>query len=123
MNHKFINKFLSFLLAALVMGMTTMPAQAAMVGTDAIVSAQQSQVDRDQLLSALQRDDIKTELAKMGVDAADAAERVSRLTDAEVIELNNRLGELPAGGDTAGVLIVIIVVLIITEVTGVTDIF
>jgi len=106
-----------------LMGAQIVPVQAAMVGTQQVVQAEQSRVDRAQLLAALEREDVRSQLEAMGVDQAMAAERVAAMTDAEIAELNQRIGELPAGGDALGVILVIFLVFVITDVLGATDIF
>jgi predicted homoserine dehydrogenase-like protein len=106
-----------------LMGAQIVPVQAAMVGTQQVVQAEQSRVDRAQLLAALEREDVRVQLEAMGVDQTMAAERVAAMTDAEIAELNQRIGELPAGGDALGVLLVIFLVFVITDVLGATDIF
>lgn len=106
-----------------LMGAQIVPVQAAMVGTQQVVQAEQSRVDRAQLLAALEREDVRSQLEAMGVDQTMAAERVAAMTDAEIAELNQRIGELPAGGDALGVILVIFLVFVITDVIGATDIF
>ena len=108
-----IKKIGLILFAASLMGMTAAPAQAAMVATDSVIAAEQSQFDRGQLMAALQREEIKDQLVLMGVDTSAAMERVARLTDAEVTELNTRLAGMPAGGDGTGIALLVIVVLLI----------
>jgi hypothetical protein len=106
-----------------IMGAQIAPVQAAMVTTPQVIQAEQTRVDRADLLAALEREDVRSQLEAMGVDASMAAERVAAMTDAEVAELNERLGDLPAGADALGVILLILLVFIITDVIGATDIF
>ena len=106
-----------------IMGAQIAPVQAAMVTTPQVIQAEQTRVDRADLLAALEREDVRSQLEAMGVDAGMAAERVAAMTDAEVAELNERLGDLPAGADALGVILLILLVFIITDVIGATDIF
>ena len=71
----------------------------------------------------LEREEVGARLIEMGVDIKLARERVASLTDAEIAVLNERLGELPAGGDVLVVMLIIFLVFIMTDVLGVTDIF
>jgi hypothetical protein len=48
---------------------------------------------------------------------------VAALTDAEVARLNQRIAELPAGGDVLGVILLIFIIFVITDAIGATDIF
>jgi hypothetical protein len=46
----------------------------------------------------------------MGLDAASAKDRVAAMTDAEVAYLAGRIERLPAGADTAGVILLILII-------------
>jgi hypothetical protein len=46
----------------------------------------------------------------MGLDGATAKDRVAAMSDAEVSYLAGRINNLPAGADTAGVLILILII-------------
>lgn len=98
-------------------------ASAAIVGTEAALSAQQVQSERARISAALEREDVRQALLAAGVDPAEAAGRVAALTDSEVSELAARVDELPAGGDALGVVAFIFVVLLITDILGFTDVF
>jgi hypothetical protein len=113
----------SVLLAALLVGAQIAPAQAAMVGTAQVLAAEQGRLDRDKLASLLERKDLQRQLSALGVDVQHAKARVAGLTDAEVAQLNQRIAELPAGGDALGVILLILIIFIITDALGATDIF
>jgi uncharacterized membrane protein YgcG len=99
------------------------PARAGLLTTGQAIAAEQGRVDRQGLLSALEREDLRRQLAALGVDVASARERVAALTDSEVARLNQRLAELPAGGDVLGVILLLFIVFIVTDALGATDIF
>lgn len=109
--------------SALLLTMTALPASAAMVGTDRVLGSASLEADRAELVSMLEREDVREQLGAMGVDPDAAQERVSRMTDAEVARLKDRIGELPAGQDALGVALVVFLVFVITDVVGATDIF
>lgn len=109
--------------SALLLTMTALPASAAMVGTDRVLGNASLEADRAELVSMLEREDVREQLGAMGVDPDAAQERVSRMTDAEVARLKDRIGELPAGQDALGVALVVFLVFVITDVVGATDIF
>lgn len=113
----------SVLLAALLVGAQIAPAQAAMVGTAQVLAAEQGRLDRDKLASLLEREDLQRQLSALGVDVQHAKARVAGLTDAEVAQLNQRIAELPAGGNALGVILLILIIFIITDALGATDIF
>jgi hypothetical protein len=63
-------------------------------------------------------------MVALGVDAADAAQRVAALSDAELVALEGKLNELPAGSTSViAVVGIVAIVLIILELVGVTNIF
>jgi hypothetical protein len=113
----------TLLLAAALLGAPIAPAQAAMVGTAEVLAAEQGRLDRHRLASLLERQDLQRRLSALGVDVQHARERVASLTDAEVARINQRIAELPAGGDVLGVILLIFIIFIITDAIGATDIF
>jgi hypothetical protein len=98
-------------------------ANAALVGTEAVVNAAQAQQDRERVLSTLNRDDVKTQLVARGVDPAQVQARLESLTDEEVQTLAANMDQLPAGGDGLGLLVFLFIVLLITDILGFTNIF
>lgn len=80
--------------------------------------------DMASIQAQLARDDVRAQLAKFGVDAADIDSRLAVMSDSELASLAKRMQETPAGGD--GLLAVIgltFVVLLILELVGVINIF
>lgn len=118
-----LRKYLALLLSCALLGAPALPAHAAMIGTAQALAAEQGRVDRERLASLLEREDLQRQLATLGVDVQDARQRVASLTDAEVSRLNQRLAELPAGGDVLGAILLIFIVFVITDAIGATDIF
>ncbi len=98
-------------------------AKAAIIGTDAVVNAENIQQQRAHISSLLNRDHVKTYLAARGVDPAYLQSRVDSLSDAEVDALATRLDRLPAGGDLLTIALIAFIVLVILDAVGVTDIF
>lgn len=98
-------------------------ANAALVGTEALVHAAQAQQDRERVLNALNRDDVQARLVARGVDPAQVQTRLESLTDEEVQTLAAKMDQLPAGGDGLGILVFLFVVLLITDILGFTNIF
>jgi len=99
------------------------PAYAGMVGTGTVIDHQQTVLDRGQLLTTLDRDDVRRQLIAMGVDPQAARERVASLSDEELHSVAGRVQDLPAGGDILGVAVLIFLVLLFTDIMGYTDIF
>lgn len=103
-------------------GSVTLPVQAAMISTPDVIQSQQSQYDREQLFSMLDRDDVQEKLVSMGVAPELVLERINSMTDFEIAQLNQQINDMPAGG-VLGVVVLIFIVFIITDVIGATDIF
>lgn len=99
------------------------PAYAGMVGTATVLEQAQRSVERAELLEMLDRESVRAQLEEMGVDAEAAKQRVAAMTDAEISQLNERLAEMPAGGDAVGIIVLFLVIFIITDMLGATDIF
>jgi hypothetical protein len=73
--------------------------------------------------TALMRADVQKQLTAMGVNPADAMQRIASLPDQDVTKLAEQFESMPAGGDLLGVIGIVFVVLLILELTGVIDIF
>ena len=115
---------------ALVMFMLTGPidaAHAALITTEQAVEAGAAQGERERVAAFLARDDVRTQMAALGVDPSEAADRVASLSDAEVRQIAGHLGQLPAGqsavGAVIGAALLIFLILLITDLLGLTDVF
>lgn len=115
-------KIISLIALIGFMGFVTLPVQAAMVTTPDVLQSQQSEYDRQQLVELLDREDVQKQLLDYGVAPEQVKDRVSKMTDAEVAQLNEQIADMPAGG-ILGAILLIFVVFIITDVIGATDIF
>ena len=112
---------LSVLVAIGVMSLS-IPAQAALVGTEQIISEASGQIF-DQKEMQQKRDWIQVKLEEGGISPADSALRVSSLSDEQVIQVHKRMDEMPAGAGVAGTVLLIFAILAVTDLMGVTDIF
>lgn len=111
---------------AMVMMVTTMwsvPAMAGMVGTGDMIASQQTQVDRQELLSMLERQDVQDKLASMGVSKSEVKKRVQSLTPQELSSFNQQLAQAPAGEGVVGIIVLFLLVFIITDMLCATNIF
>ncbi len=115
-------KWISWIALWAFMGFITLPVQAAMVTTPDVLHTQQSEYDRQQLVELLDREDVQKQLLDYGVAPEQVKDRVSKMTDAEVAQLNDQIADMPAGG-ILGAILLIFVVFVITDVIGATDIF
>ena len=80
-----------------------------MIGTDQVATTS-SQADRSAVLSFVTRADVAGQLQGLGLDAASAKDRVAAMTDAEISYLAGQINSLPAGADTAGVILLILII-------------
>ena len=98
-------------------------AQASLVGTEAVINANQVQHNRERLHQMLNREDVKSQLIARGVNPSQVQARVDSLTDQEVQTLAAKMDQMPAGGDVLGVIVFLFLVLLITDILGFTNIF
>lgn len=110
------------LIGALLFSGVVGQASAAVITTQEAMSAEVRGAMEDDVRAAFARDDVREAMARLGVDPADADARVAALSDAELMQLQGQLDQLPAGGVLA-VIGVVFVVLLILELVGVTNIF
>ncbi len=99
------------------------PAQAALIGTEALATTSSRQAYEQKIHAALSRDDVARQLQNMGVNTDEARQRVAALTDQELASLSDRIDRLPAGGDFFGTVGLIFIILLITDILGFTKIF
>ena len=103
------------------------PLLAAMVPTEATIYKIKIQDARDHLKTFISRDDIKNALISQGIDPYEAKARVDSLSDSEVIEVADKIEQLPAGGGVFGAIIgaalIVFLVLLLTDILGYTDVF
>jgi hypothetical protein len=120
---KSIQKYLSVLLSVTLMSLSFTSARAAMIGNDVVINLAQQGNAKTELLQTINRSDVKQQLLNMGVKPENIESRINLMTHEEVAQLNQQIGELPAGGDVLGVILVIFIIFVITDVIGATDIF
>lgn len=125
-----MKRFLVFLLVAVLgfQSLAIVPAQAALVSTGEVIASDSSLTsDRDRLNALMQREEVRQELQRNGIDPDEAAARVAALTDAEVADVTARLDELPAGQSAIGVIVgavvLIFIVLLVTDLLCLTSVF
>jgi hypothetical protein len=94
-----------------------LPAQAALVATDAAL-------ERQRIAGLLERAEVQQQLRAYGVEPAEARARVAALTDAEAAQLVSNIDELPAGGiGIVGAIVLVFLVLLVTDILGYTKVF
>lgn len=116
-----LNRIISITLSLALFMLPLGVAQSAMINNAQLIGSHAN--DRAALLQKLNRQEVRNYLSGMGVDADQVKQRVTQMTDQEVATLNQRVGELPAGGDALGVILLVFIVFIITDAIGATDVF
>jgi hypothetical protein len=111
----------------LMLDFSVRTANAKMVDTETMMRATQQKDGRDRIIAFLERKEVQQAMAQHNVSIDEAKKRVAALTDAEVMQINQTMDRLPAGGDGVGVVVgaavFIFVVLLITDLLGLTHVF
>ena len=116
-------KSLSLASLLVFFAMQMMPLQAAMLSTTDISLTLAGQVSVERLLGELERPQLQMKLVAMGVDPAQAEDRLRRMTDSELQALAANFDSAPAGGSAGGILLTLFIVFVVTDMLGATDIF
>jgi hypothetical protein len=120
MMSRFRRLIASLLVVSTAMLSAPMPAQAGIVATDAALAAGK----REQVLSILERSEVRSQLQALGVSPDQVKARVDAMSDDEVMQLAGQIDSLPAGGvDILGAILLVFLVLLITDILGLTKIF
>jgi hypothetical protein len=119
MTKRILVTFLALNLLAAGVGQTAI---AAMIGTQDVLSSEQHAELLVQVRGDLARDDVRSQFLSLGVDPLHIDQRLDQLTEQELVQLSDRIDEMPAGAGL-GALGVVLVVLIVLELLGVINIF
>ncbi|MCK2096057.1 PA2779 family protein [Thauera aromatica] len=100
------------------------PTHAGLIPTEQLArsAAPEQGASHARLAAALERDDVRAELERQGVDPALARERIAALTDEEAARLAEQIDSAPAGGIIEAILLVFFV-LLLTDILGLTKVF
>ena len=104
-----MNNMLCRLLIALMAWTPFQMAHAGMIGTEQLVSSTSS-ADRTTVLNVLSRTDVASQLQSLGINPAQARDRVQAMSDQEIAALASRLDSLPAGASSSGGVILVIII-------------
>lgn len=112
----------SIVLSMLLLGIQA-PVQADSVSTQALTMQVELQLQRDDVRDLIAREEVRDALLGYGVSLADVDYRIDNLTTGELLQLENRLAELPAGGSIGGAILGIILIFVLLDLLGATDVF
>ena len=118
-------RYVSFFMAMMMAlgSVWSATATAGMVGTGEMIGQQQVQLDRQELISMLDRQDVQAKLADLGVSQDQVKERIQNLTPAELADFERQLAEAPAGQDVVGIIVLFLLVFMITDMLCATNVF
>ena len=91
-------------------------AHAGMVSTEDVMASEQAATARQQIKALAQRPELAKQLKAFGASPDQVEARVNAMTDAEVLALADKLGDLPAGGqvsDNTLILILLVIILVL----------
>jgi hypothetical protein len=106
----------------LALSMPLGAAQAALIGTEQVVSPSRADADRARVATFMTRGDVRAEMRRMGVDPAEAERRIAVMSDVEIGQIAARINEAPAG-TLVGAALLVFIILLITDLAGLTDVF
>lgn len=115
--------FVCMLVASFTFVGFTQTVQAAMIGTEQVLAAENAKQNQTRITAALERPEVIAQLEQYGVSKADAQARVAVLTDEEAAMLAEQIDTLPAGGDVLGAVLLVFFVLLLTDILGFTKVF
>lgn len=119
-----MNRIQTFMVIATFASATVqMPASAAPVSNSQLSIQSELQLQRDDVRTLLDREDVRSALLGYGVNASDAEQRINNMTESELRQIHDRMSNLPAGEGALGAVLTVLLILILLDVIGATDIF
>lgn len=123
------NKMRTSIVSVLVLSISTwgLPALAAPVSAEQVMTitvSEQNAAQRAELVTWLDREDVRQQMTELGVSPTQAMARVASLSDAEVSRLAGEIETSPAAGNgVVGAIVFVFLVLIVTDLLGLTKVF
>jgi Family of unknown function (DUF6627) len=112
----------------LLMSLPVQTVRAAMIKTETVLTQSTVNDVRENLNQFLKREDVQAIMTAQGISPVEVKARVDSLSDDEIMQIADKLDQLPAGGtSTIGVIaiasVIVFIILLITDILGYTDIF
>lgn len=111
------------MMAAFLAGGVAAPASANMVDNKQLAMQSELQMQRDSVLNLMALEDVQSAMMAYGISASDIESRINNLTEAELLQIQGQLDQLPAGQDALGVILTLLLIFILLDLAGITDIF
>lgn len=118
---------ISFTILMLSISVPYQSALAALVGTETVIENNRIAETRNYLKKALEREEVKNALTARGIDPMEAQARIDSLSDSEIAHIADRMDQLPAGGDSFFIFLILVAVvafvtIVVLDAMGYTDI-
>ena len=118
---------ITFTILMLSISVPYQSALAALVGTETILENSRVNETRRILEIALEREDVRNALLARGIDPMEARARIDSLSDAEIANIADRMDQLPAGGDSFFIFLILVALvafltIVVLDALGYTDI-
>ncbi len=123
------NKMRTSIASVLILSISTwgLPALAAPVSAEQVMTltvSEQHTAQRAELVTWLDREDVRQQMTALGVSPTQAMARVASLSDAEVSRLAGEIETSPvAGNGVVGAVVFVFLVLLVTDLLGLTKVF
>jgi hypothetical protein len=109
----FFRTFCAVLIVSLLNLGMLQTAGAAAIDTQTAIALEDRAAVTARIDERLAREDVRQAMQSLGVDPDQARERVAALTDAEVLQLDGKLAQLPAAGDGGWIILFIVMAVLI----------
>lgn len=109
-------------LAAGLIVMSLGQATAGVYSSEQAISSQQYQYNKQQVLNLVDSADVQQKLMNLGVSPTDAKARIASMTNKELVDFNQHMNEMPAGGIIETIVTVLVVVAVL-DLMGLTDVY
>ena len=94
---------------------------AVMVDTEMVAGYGSANQERAKILALADREEVRTQLLSYGVSLDQVRLRVNAMTDNEVLQVSQKMRELPAGGDFTWFLVGLYMLWVVLELTAIDD--
>ncbi len=97
-------------------------ASADVYSSDHVLATQQHHYSQQQVLAFVDDAAVQAKLVTLGVNPADAKQRIANMTQDELTALNTQLQDMPAGG-IVDTIVTVLVVVAVLDLMGLTDVY
>lgn len=117
-----VKAFLKSSIVSFILILSIGQASAGVYSSEQVISSQQYQYTKKQVLALINSAEVQQKLTILGVSPADAQTRVDSMTQNELIAFNQQMNDMPAGG-IIGTIVTVLVVVAVLDLMGITDVY